>query len=410
MAAAPLRAPGRRGHRHARDLVADAAHLRRRGARPAPGPRRPGRHRHHQLDPADARLRQSEARFRNLVQTTPDVIYRCDADGRFLFMAEGVRGAVRLDAGRGREPDLRRPDRRGIAGRSARQLRRAARRARRRPALPLHAPPPRRDDLPGRDHLGLGLGGRPFAGVQGTVRDITQQERLERELRESQERYRFLVENAPDVVFSTDAEGNFTFMSEAMERISGWKPEEVIGGHFSRVVDEAQPRRRRSIAGQTLVDDPATEQVSILKLAGPGRPADPGRGQRHRHGRRGRPVRRHPRLDPRHQRARPARTRAARIRGALSLPRRLVARPRLADRREGHPDVHQRRRADDARHRADRAHGPAVRRDLRPERPTRRDRPLPLAGPPPDRPSTGCACRSATPTATTSWSRSTARA
>ena len=77
-----------------------------------------------------------------------------------------------------------------------------------------------------------------FAGVQGTVRDITQQERLERELRELQERYRFLVENAPDVVFSTDAEGNFTFMSEAMERISGWKPEEVIGGHFSRVVDE----------------------------------------------------------------------------------------------------------------------------------------------------------------------------
>src|SRR4029078_1307188 len=34
-------------------------------------------------------LQASEARFRNLVQTTPDVIYRCDAEGRFLFMAEG---------------------------------------------------------------------------------------------------------------------------------------------------------------------------------------------------------------------------------------------------------------------------------------------------------------------------------
>ena len=53
-------------------------------------------------DRLERELRESEARFRHLVQTTPDVIYRCDADGRFLFMAEGVRGAVRLDAGRGR--------------------------------------------------------------------------------------------------------------------------------------------------------------------------------------------------------------------------------------------------------------------------------------------------------------------
>ena len=44
-----------------------------------------------------------------------------------------------------------------------------------------------------------------FAGVQGTVRDVGEQERLERELRASEERYRFLVENSPDVVFATDA-------------------------------------------------------------------------------------------------------------------------------------------------------------------------------------------------------------
>jgi PAS domain S-box-containing protein len=107
-----------------------------------------------------------------------------------------------------------------------------------------------------------------FAGVQGTVRDITQQARLERELRESQERYRFLVENAPDVVFSTDAQGNFTFMSEAMERISGWKPEDVIGGHFSRVVDEGSVGTALD-RWSKLIADPASEQVSILKLKGP---------------------------------------------------------------------------------------------------------------------------------------------
>src|SRR5262249_48753936 len=97
-----------------------------------------------------------------------------------------------------------------------------------------------------------------FAGVQGTVRDVSEQERLERELRESQQRYRFLVENSPDVVFSTDAEGRFTFMSDAMERITGWKPEEVANDHFSKVVD-ADSIAEAADRWTALVADPATE-------------------------------------------------------------------------------------------------------------------------------------------------------
>ena len=52
-----------------------------------------------------------------------------------------------------------------------------------------------------------------FAGANGSVRDMREQDRLERELRESEGRYRFLVENAPDVVFSTDTDGRLTFVS-----------------------------------------------------------------------------------------------------------------------------------------------------------------------------------------------------
>ena len=107
-----------------------------------------------------------------------------------------------------------------------------------------------------------------FAGVQGTVRDVTMAERLERELRESQERYRFLVENSPDVVFSTDADGLFTFMSESMERMTGWKPEEVIGEHFSKTVEDASlPETATRWAA--LMEDPTTEQVAHINLQGP---------------------------------------------------------------------------------------------------------------------------------------------
>jgi len=46
-----------------------------------------------------------------------------------------------------------------------------------------------------------------FAGANGSVRDMSEQTRLERELRESEERFRFLIENSPDIIFAIDPGG-----------------------------------------------------------------------------------------------------------------------------------------------------------------------------------------------------------
>ncbi|MFL5675927.1 MAG: GAF domain-containing protein [Chloroflexota bacterium] len=214
------------------------------------------------------RLRQSESRFRNLVQTTPDVIYRCDPEGRFVFMAEGAEalfGWTPAEVANLTFADLTAEESLAEALSNFEEQRTEHDVIRRFRYMLRH-----RDGttFPGEITAVSIWEDGTFAGVQGTVRDITQQSRLERELRESQERYRFLVENAPDVVFSTDAEGNFTFMSEAMERVSGWKPDEVIDGHFSRVVDEGSFEAALG-AWARLVAEPATEQVTILKLKGP---------------------------------------------------------------------------------------------------------------------------------------------
>ena len=61
---------------------------------------------------------------------------------------------------------------------------------------------------------------------------VLRRRRLLNSLRESEERYRTLVENASDIVFRTDETGHFTFVNPAVLRITGYEEEEVIGKHF----------------------------------------------------------------------------------------------------------------------------------------------------------------------------------
>ncbi len=53
--------------------------------------------------------------------------------------------------------------------------------------------------------------------------------RSERQLRDSEARYRYLVTASPDVVWEIDLEGRFTFVSDAVERMTGWAASDVVG-------------------------------------------------------------------------------------------------------------------------------------------------------------------------------------
>ncbi len=85
------------------------------------------------------------------------------------------------------------------------------------------------------------FGGRPAAQI--VFRDVTRQREAEEALRESEMRYRQLVEEMQDVIFAIDLEGRFTYVSPAVERFSDFTVDEVLGKPFARFVhpDDLQP-------------------------------------------------------------------------------------------------------------------------------------------------------------------------
>jgi len=76
-------------------------------------------------------------------------------------------------------------------------------------------------------------------------------------LRESEERYRTLVETMTDVVFTLDTEGRFTFLNNEFKTTTGYSVQDFIGRPFVEIlapeyIESTNKRFRQGIAGGTI--------------------------------------------------------------------------------------------------------------------------------------------------------------
>lgn len=85
-------------------------------------------------------------------------------------------------------------------------------------------------------------------GFRGITRDVTERKQAERALRDSEERYRTILESIEEGYFEIDLAGNYTFVNDALCRImGGYRKEEIIGMNNRAYTDSRTARKAFSI-------------------------------------------------------------------------------------------------------------------------------------------------------------------
>jgi len=181
-------------------------------------------------------LINNEARYRSLFEHNPAAVYSLDLQGRFTSInaaAIKLSGYSEKEALRMSMADVATADsidtmstnfQNSLRGES--QSYEAA----------INAKDGRRIDVQ-LTSTPIVIGG-DIVGIYGIAEDISGRKQAQEALRESEERYRGILEQMDDVYYEVDLAGNFTFLNESSCRKLGYLREELMGKSYGLAVPE----------------------------------------------------------------------------------------------------------------------------------------------------------------------------
>ena len=91
----------------------------------------------------------------------------------------------------------------------------------------------------------------------------SQNEAMEGKLKESEALHRFIVNSSPDLVYMLDRNGCFTFLNDRVESLLGFSKDELLGKHYSEIIDEDHIELARNVFNERRTGSRAINNVEL---------------------------------------------------------------------------------------------------------------------------------------------------